>query len=121
MGRIEQKVCVITGGSQGIGAATARLLAREGAMVLITDLKHQEGEAVATSIRGTGGVASFVHHDVTNETDWQHVFENAVSEFGCVDVLVNNAGVAERSPPEDQTLERWRWCRLNELSRSQDR
>jgi 3(or 17)beta-hydroxysteroid dehydrogenase len=50
-----------------------------------------------------------VHHDVTNEAEWERLFEKAVGEFGRVDVLVNNAGVAERCPPEDQTLEKWRW------------
>jgi NAD(P)-dependent dehydrogenase (short-subunit alcohol dehydrogenase family) len=107
MGRVARKGCIVTGGSRGIGAATSRLLASEGASVLLTDVREEEGEAVAASISATGGKAIFMRHDVANEQSWSAVFEVAVKEFGRVDVLVNNAGIHDPSPPEEQTLERW--------------
>ena len=69
--RVEGKVAVVTGGAGGIGAATARLLAREGAAVVIGDLLEEEGRAVEAQIAEVGGQALFVPMDVTSEDDWR--------------------------------------------------
>ena len=106
MGRVEGKVALVTGGAVGIGAATARLLAREGANVAITDVKTDEGEALA---RQLGDDALFVRHDVSSEQDWRHAIDATLARFGRLDVLVNNAGVGVAANVEVETLENWRW------------
>ena len=82
------------------------MLAREGAAVVLTDLKDSEGEAVAKDINAAGGKALYLHHDVAREEDWKSVIARTVKDFGRLDVLVNNAGVGVGAPPEEQTLER---------------
>lgn len=108
MGRVQTKVALVTGAALGIGAATSRLLAREGAAVVLTDIKDDEGQQVATEICDGGGEAIYLHHDVADEEAWERVVAAAVDRFGGLDVLVNNAGVGWGGPPEDETLERWR-------------
>ncbi len=88
--RLEGKVAVVTGAARGQGAAEARLFAREGASVVLTDVLDAEGGAVATEI---GERAVFLHHDVADEGDWQRVMTAATERFGGVDVLVNNAAI----------------------------
>ncbi|MGE5466854.1 MAG: glucose 1-dehydrogenase [Ignavibacteria bacterium] len=109
MNRVQDKVALITGAALGLGAAAARMLATEGASVVVTDIKDSEGEAVADEIRAAGGKASYLHHDVASEPDWQHAMAHAVSTYGRLDVLVNNAGVGVGAAPDEQTLEQWRW------------
>ncbi len=109
MDRVKDKVAIVTGAALGLGQASARMLAREGAKVVLTDLKDTEGELVAKSIQEAGGKALYLHHDVSSETDWEHTIETTLDRFGRLDVLVNNAGVADARPPEDETLEHWRW------------
>ena len=109
MDRVRDKIAIVTGGALGLGAASARMLAREGATVVLTDLKDHEGQAVARDINAKGGKALYLHHDVASEQDWQSVIDRTIKEFGRLDVLVNNAGVGVGAPPEEQTLEQWRW------------
>ena len=105
MGRIQGKVAIITGGARGQGEATARLFASEGAQVVLTDLLEREGEAVASDI---GDAALFVAHDVTREQDWQRVAAAAVERFGRLDILINNAGIMQRTPVVDCSVDEFR-------------
>lgn len=109
MGRVEGKIALITGAALGLGEASARMLAREGASVVLTDIKEGEGQAAAAAIAQAGGRAVYMHHDVSKEEEWIDVIRRTIAEFGRLDVLVNNAGVGVGSPPEEQTLEQWRW------------
>jgi cyclopentanol dehydrogenase len=90
-----------------MGAAEARLFAREGARVVIGDILDAEGKRVEAGIAGGGGEALFVHLDVTSEADWERAVASTVSRFGRLDVLVNNAGVGGGSRLEDTTAEAW--------------
>lgn len=90
MGRLQGKTAIITGGARGMGAATSRLFVAEGANVVIADILDEEGQALASEL---GDAALFQHHDVSSEDSWKAVLEAAVSRFGGVQVLINNAGV----------------------------
>src|SRR2546428_9054026 len=97
--RLVGKVALISGGARGMGAAEARMFAREGAKVVIGDILEAEGKAVEADIKGKGAEALFVTLDVTSETDWQRAVEAAVNRFGRLDILVNNAGIGGGRPP----------------------
>ena len=105
--RLEGKVALITGGARGQGAAEARMFAFEGAKVVIADILDAEGERLATEIGESGGDALFVHLDVTTEDQWRSAIATAVSRFGKLDVLVNNAAVWRRGLVEETTAEHW--------------
>jgi len=109
MGRVQGKVAIVTGGRKGLGRASAILLAKEGAKVVITDRKAEGAQDVLEDIRQSGGAAIFVQQDVSKEEDWQRIMKEAVDRFGKLDVLVNNAGVGAGKSIEDITLEEWRW------------
>jgi NAD(P)-dependent dehydrogenase (short-subunit alcohol dehydrogenase family) len=96
--RLESKVALISGGARGIGAATARLFAREGAAVIIGDVLTQQGEQTAAAVRHEGGRARFVHLDVTSAQSWQEAVAFTVEHFGRLDILVNNAGIQVSRP-----------------------
>lgn len=95
----------------GIGKATARLLAREGARVAVTDVKDSEGEAVAQEVQAAGGTARFWHLDVSDEEEVQRVFAEVADAFGGIDVLVNNAGIAGADKPTHELSEE-EWDRV---------
>ena len=105
MGRVEGKVALITGGSMGLGQATAIRLAEEGASVIITDLVDDEGEASAEKINATGGTAIFLHHDVTQEAEWKDIVSQVMEKFSRLDILVNNAGIAIGGAITEMSLE----------------
>ena len=103
MGRLNGKVAIVTGGARGQGAAEARLFAAEGATVVITDLRANEGRAVATDIHGT-----FLSHDVSDENAWLDVVRHVKEAHGRIDVLVNNAGIFRRGSLRTTTLADYR-------------
>ncbi len=108
MKRVENKVALVTGGALGLGRACAVLLAREGAKLMVTDVKEAEGRAVAEEIVDAGGEAMFMRHDVASETEWDAVIAAVMRRFGRLDVLVNNAGVALGANVENTSLQQWR-------------
>ena len=105
---IKGKVGVITGGSSGIGRATAELLAKEGAKIVVADLDEAGGAETVKRIESAGGHAVFVKADVTRIEDARRMLETAVSKFGRLDILHNNAGIGVGAPgfPEAPP-ERW--------------
>ncbi|MFV0295465.1 MAG: SDR family NAD(P)-dependent oxidoreductase, partial [Hyphomicrobiaceae bacterium] len=88
--RLKDKVAIITGAASGMGAATARIFAREGAFVVLTDMNDEDGQKVAREI---GNRATYIHHDVSSEADWTKVVADTMKAHGRLDILINNAGV----------------------------
>ncbi|HEV2124905.1 MAG TPA: SDR family NAD(P)-dependent oxidoreductase, partial [Chloroflexota bacterium] len=109
MGRVENKVALVTGGGSGIGEAACRALAREGAAVAVVDYRQEAAEAVAQSIRDSGGRAVGVRADVREEPDMQAAAARAVEEFGGLHIVFANAGInGMQCPIEEMSLEEWR-------------
>ncbi|MCE2566138.1 glucose 1-dehydrogenase [Komagataeibacter sp. FNDCF1] len=108
MGRVSGKVALVTGAALGIGKATALLLAREGARVVVADMKEQEGHAVVAEIEAAGGEALFVSLNVTVEEDWSQAMAAIEKQFGRLDIAVNNAGIAYTGTVESTSLADWR-------------
>jgi 3(or 17)beta-hydroxysteroid dehydrogenase len=107
IGRLERKVAIVTGSAEGIGAATAKLFAREGAKVVVADINEAKGQQVAEEIRQDGGEAIFILVDVTNEDNWKSLMETTVKKFGKLNILVNNAGISKIADIESTTLDDW--------------
>ncbi len=105
---MSEKIALVTGAASGLGAADAWRLAEEGATVILTDI-NDEGQALAAEIsESTGQETRFFHQDVSDEGRWDEIMEAIVDEFGGLDVLVNNAGIAFFASPEETTLEQFR-------------
>ena len=100
-------MALISGGARGIGAAEARLFAREGARVGIADILDEQGRRLEAEIAEAGGEAVFIRLDVTGEEEWKRAVDTVVSRFGKLDVLVNNAGIYQRATVEQTTSEDW--------------
>ena len=105
--RLDGKVALISGGARGMGAEEARIFAREGAKVVIGDISEDDGKAVEAQIAEAGGQALFIRLDVTQEADWAKAVDQAVSSFGKLDVLVNNAGISSRTFTDDTAIDAW--------------
>jgi len=104
MARLAGKVALISGAAQGMGAAHARTMIREGARVVLGDIGDAQGQALADEL---GDNARYVHLDVRDSEDWDRAVAVAVESFGGLDILVNNAGIAEFVSLEDTTMELW--------------
>jgi NAD(P)-dependent dehydrogenase (short-subunit alcohol dehydrogenase family) len=102
MGRIQGKVAVITGAASGMGRATALRFAKEGASVVLTDLNAQGGETAVAECAAAGGRAVFQRTDVTSEADIKAAVARAVKEYGRLDIMFNNAGIAGAVGPIDK-------------------
>jgi NAD(P)-dependent dehydrogenase (short-subunit alcohol dehydrogenase family) len=92
--RVANKVALVTGAASGMGAATARLLAREGAKVAVADMLDAEGRAVVAEIEQAGGTARYIALDVTEEAQWAAAMTEVTGAWGRLDILVNNAGIS---------------------------
>jgi len=104
-GRVEGKVVLVTGAASGLGAASARMLVREGARVALSDINEEAGQALAKEL---GMAARFWHLDVTNEDEWTSVVDSVLATFGRLDALVNNAGIGIAKDVETISLKEWR-------------
>ena len=107
-GRLQDKIALVTGGGAGLGEATAKRFAEEGATVVITDINAATAERVAAEITAAGGRAEARLQDVTDEALWDTVVQNIVAAHGALHVLVNNAGIALPGNVEEATLADWR-------------
>src|SRR5690349_13701357 len=105
MGRVQDKIAIVTGGASGVGKADCLLLAREGAKVIVTDIDEKNGQAVAKQITDAGGTAVFAKHDIASEPSWEAVIKLAKETFGGLDILVNNAAILAVGTIEDTSLE----------------
>jgi NAD(P)-dependent dehydrogenase (short-subunit alcohol dehydrogenase family) len=104
--RLQDKVAIVTGAASGMGAATARLFAREGAKVVVADVMEEEGRAVAQSIKSNRGEARFQRLDVSSEQEWDKAVADTLAAYGKIDILINNAGVSG-SDPDRLSLATW--------------
>lgn len=108
--RLKGKIALVTGGASGIGEASARIMAQEGAHVIVSDICHNKGERIASSFKGT-----YMPLDVRKEKEWQNIFSQIERLLGHIDIVVNNAGVIGVSKdlpsqdPEHTSLETWRF------------
>jgi 3alpha(or 20beta)-hydroxysteroid dehydrogenase len=108
MARLAEKVALVTGAARGIGAEIARLFAAEGAAVVVADRRDELGETVAEEIRKSDGRAHYAHLDVRSETEWSTAVASTLTEFGRIDVLVNNAGIIRVKPFVETSLDELR-------------
>ncbi len=108
-GRVANKVALITGAASGLGAASARLLAREGARVVLSDLDEAGAQRVQGEIEAAGGTAIARRHDVTDEAAWAALMADILDRYRRLDVLVNCAGIGAGPTllPSEQRLEDW--------------
>jgi len=104
-GRVEGKVALVTGAASGLGLAATRMLVREGARVVVTDVNESVGREVVASL---GEGARFWRLDVTQEDDWATVVDGVLDTFGRLDVVVNNAGIGIAKDVESLSLAEWR-------------
>ena len=105
--RLEGKVTVVTGAGNGIGEATARRFAREGAIVVANDVDMEQARSVVTDLQRSGARALAVAGDVTKRADVETLMHHVVAEFGRVDVLINNAGINRDAMSHKMTEEQW--------------
>ena len=106
--KLENRVAIVTGASRGIGKATAILLAKEGAKIVVNYReKRESGKAVLNEIEESGGSGVLVQADVSNPADVKHLFQEAEKTFGTFDILVNNAGGSFRVPALEMSERAW--------------
>jgi NAD(P)-dependent dehydrogenase (short-subunit alcohol dehydrogenase family) len=105
--RLKGKTALITGAAGGIGQATARLFAHEGALVCLVDLNREAGEELAREISATGGRVIFEAADITRVSDCRRAVERTAEEFGAIDVLFNNAGLIRRASVVELSERDW--------------
>ncbi|HHX05410.1 MAG: glucose 1-dehydrogenase [Thiopseudomonas sp.] len=105
MARLQDKVIIITGAAQGMGATHARLCIEAGAKVVLTDINTEKGQALAAEL---GNQALFIQHNVTSEDDWTQVIAATQAYFGTINVLVNNAGITQSKSILETSLDDYR-------------
>lgn len=115
MNRLKGKVALITGGALGIGAACARRMAEEGALVAIADLHDETGQALASELAGSQQQARYFHADIAVEAAVAQLVLDVVAEFGQLDILVNNAGISGANKPTHELTEA-EWDRVQAVN-----
>ena len=105
--RLEGKVAIITGGAHGMGAEEAKLFAREGAKVVIADIRNDDAQKVEAEIAEAGGESTVVMLDVSNEDQWEQAVAQTVAQFGKLDILVNNAGISGSGEKDFGSTSAW--------------
>jgi 3(or 17)beta-hydroxysteroid dehydrogenase len=105
--RLSGKVAIVTGGALGIGAATVKMFAAEGARVVLADINEAAAAKVVDEARAAGGEVTFVRLDVSREEDWQAAVAETLRLYGKLNVLVNNAGISLGHDVEETSLEEW--------------
>ena len=108
MPNLQGRTAIVTGAARGIGKASAEALAAAGAAVVLTDVNREEGESAAAAIRSSGRSAIFVYQDVTDEDGWVSLIEQVFEQLGSLNILVNNAGIAELGSVEDTSFDQWK-------------
>ncbi|MEQ8910333.1 MAG: SDR family oxidoreductase [Vicingaceae bacterium] len=108
MGRVDNKVAIVTGGASGLGKSSAFLMAREGAKIIITDLDEENGAKVVQLIKDDGGEAIFIKHDVSKEDQWKKVIATTLKKFGKLHIVANAAGIGVGGTVEEVTLADWK-------------
>lgn len=103
--RLRNKVALITGAASGLGLATGKAFAREGAAVVLADIDDDGGTAAVAQLRTDGGTADYVRLDVTDEAAWTAAIEDTLGRHGRLDVLVNNAGISGTFDPDRTSTE----------------
>lgn len=116
MMRLSGKVAIISGGVSGLGKASAIMFAREGAKVVITDIREDGAEDVITQIKRADGDAIFVKHDVTVEAQWEAVVDRALREYGSLSIVVNSAGVASVGAGNIEETSYEEFVRINKVN-----
>lgn len=107
MKRLEGRVALITGGSSGIGKATAFRFIEEGAKVIISDIQDALGESVIKDLTARGGEATYLHHDVSSEESWKQVISAIDAKYGVLDILFNNAGIGDTLTLEETPMDNY--------------
>ena len=108
MKRVKNKVAIVTGGASGLGKSSAKLLAREGAKIVVSDIDEEGGKKVVQQIKEDGGEAIFIKQDVAKEDEWKNVIETTLKTFGKLHILANSAGIGLGGTVEEVTLEDWK-------------
>ncbi|WP_424475701.1 SDR family NAD(P)-dependent oxidoreductase [Oceanobacillus kimchii] len=108
MSKLQDKVAVITGGVSGIGAATAKLFASEGAKLVLVDMNEEKGASIEAELKSQGSEAIFIKADVTSEEEVKNIYTTALDTYGKVDILFNNAGIGAVKPTEELSYAEWR-------------
>ena len=104
---LKDKVAIVTGGARGMGSAESIIFAKEGAKVVITDIRREMGENVAHKITQNGGIAEFISLDVTSEEQWKSLLVRTISLYGKLDILVNNAGITGHDSVISTSEKQW--------------
>tara|TARA_B100000686_G_C16668085_1_gene904736 strand:+ start:292 stop:1047 length:756 start_codon:yes stop_codon:yes gene_type:complete len=107
MQRFSDKVVFISGGAKGQGAVEAKMFGAENAKVIIGDILDDSGKALEKELTSLGINCTYLHLDVTNESEWQDAYAQALSKYSGLDILINNAGIVSRSSITETSLDEW--------------
>ena len=116
MGRLDNKVAIITGAASGMGEATAIMFAKEGAKVVLTDVQEEKIKTLASKIIENGGEALAVKHNVASGEDWDTVSQEAKKTFGKIDILINNAGITGDFTKTAETTDEAEWQKVIDIN-----